>query len=48
VLGVHLNGDGKGHEKQGVSDEQLGVTKGLLEQARVGLKGKPSSTRTAP
>src|SRR5579883_472874 len=40
-LGVNIRGDGKGHEKQGVSDTQLQNAKGLLEQAKVGLKGKP-------
>lgn len=39
-LGVAIGGKGKGHEKQGVSDEQLRTAKGLLEQARVGLGGK--------
>ena len=40
VLGVNLHGDGRGHEKQGVSDEQLRSARGMLEQARPGLKGK--------
>lgn len=40
LLGVHPRGDGKAHEKQGVSDEQLRTAQGLLEQARTGLNGK--------
>jgi len=40
VLGVSVRGDGKGHEKQGVSDEQLRTAQGLLEQAKAGLSGK--------
>jgi hypothetical protein len=38
---VDLGGDGKGHEKQGVSDTQLSTAQGLLEQARSGLTGRP-------
>ena len=41
LLGVTVGGGGKGHEKQGVSDEQLRTAQGLLEQARSGLSGKP-------
>jgi hypothetical protein len=41
LVGVTLGGGGKGHEKQWVSDEQLRTAKGLLEQARSGLTGKP-------
>jgi hypothetical protein len=40
-LGVNVRGDGKSHEAQGVSDAQLRTAQGLLEQARVGLTGKP-------
>ena len=40
LLGVNVRGDGHGHEKQGVSDEQLRTASGLLEQARPALKGK--------
>ncbi len=40
-LGINVRGDGHGHEKQGVSDEQLRHALGLLEQARGGLHGKP-------
>lgn len=40
-LGVNVRGDGKNHEAQGVSDAQLRTARGLLEQARVGLTGKP-------
>jgi hypothetical protein len=41
LLGVNLHGDGRGHEKQGVSDEQLRTARGLLKEARAGLSGKP-------
>jgi hypothetical protein len=41
LVGVTIGGGGKGHEKQWVSDEQLRTAKGLLEQARSGLSGKP-------
>ncbi len=40
LLGVKVRGDGKGHEKQGVSDAQLRTAQGLLQQARPGLSGK--------
>jgi len=40
ILGVSIKGDGKGHEKQVVSDTQLKTAQGLLEQARSGLSGK--------
>src|SRR3974377_234157 len=40
ILGVSVRGDGKGHEKQGVSDAQLRTAQGLLQQARSGLSGK--------
>jgi hypothetical protein len=40
IIGVKVRGDGKGHEKQGVSDEQLHAAQGLLEQARSGLSGR--------
>ena len=40
LLGSDIRGDGRGHEKQGVSDEQLRIARGLLEQARAGLSGK--------
>lgn len=40
ILGISLKGDGKGHEKQAVSDSQLKTAQGLLEQARAGLSGK--------
>ena len=40
VLGVNFHGDGKGHEQQGISDEQLRVAEGLLQQASTGLNGK--------
>jgi hypothetical protein len=40
ALGLNLRGDGRGHEKQGVSDQQLRNAKGLLEEARAGLTGK--------
>jgi hypothetical protein len=41
LLGVKVRGDGKGHEKQGISDAQLRAARGLLQQARSGLRGKP-------
>ena len=41
LLGVSIKGEGKGHEKQFVSDEQLRTAQKLLEQARAGLTGKP-------
>ncbi|HVM47380.1 MAG TPA: hypothetical protein VMU04_05100 [Candidatus Acidoferrum sp.] len=41
LLGVSVRGEGKGHEKQGMSDEQLRSAQSLLQEARGGLKGKP-------
>jgi hypothetical protein len=40
LLGVDVSGNGKGHEKQGTSDEQLRAAQGLLQQASSGLSGK--------
>jgi len=40
LMGVTIGGEGKGHEKQGVSDEQMRVAKGLLEQASAGMGKK--------
>ena len=40
LLNVNLKGDGKGHEKQVVSDEQLRSAQGLLQQAAGGLTGQ--------
>jgi len=40
LLGVKLHGDGKDHEKQGISDEHLRIAQGLLGQAASGLSGK--------
>jgi len=40
ILGVNVRGDGKGHERQGVSDAQLRTAQGLLQQARASLSGK--------
>jgi hypothetical protein len=40
ILGMNVRGDGKGHEKQGTSDEQLRTAQGLLQQASSGLSGK--------
>jgi hypothetical protein len=34
TLKLNLGGDGHGHEKQGVSDEQLATAEGLLNQAK--------------
>ena len=42
-LGIKIRGEGKGREKQGVSDEQLRIARGLLEEARGELHGKPLS-----
>ena len=41
LLGVKVRSDGRGHEKQGVSDAQLRTAQGLLQQAQSGLSGKP-------
>ena len=40
LLNMNIHGDGKGHERQGVSDEQLRIARGMLEQARPTLSGK--------
>jgi len=40
---VNLGGDGRGHEKQGVSDEQLAAARGVLEQIKSQLAGEPKS-----
>jgi hypothetical protein len=40
LLGVSVWGEGKGHEKQFVSDAQLRTAQSLLEQAKPGLSGK--------
>src|ERR1035438_285941 len=39
LLGVKVRGDGKAHERQGVSDAQLRTAQGLLQQALPGLSG---------
>jgi hypothetical protein len=39
-IGVSVKGDGRNHEKQGVSDEQLRIASNLLKEARAGLSGK--------
>ena len=41
LLNIDLRGDGKGHEHQGVSDEQMRAARSLLDQARAGLTGRP-------
>jgi hypothetical protein len=41
LMRMDLRGDGRGHEKQVVSDEQLRIARGLLQQASAGLTGKP-------
>ena len=38
-LKFDVRGDGRGREKQGVSDEQLRVARSLLDQARAELTG---------
>lgn len=43
LVGVNVRGDGKGHEKQGVSDAQLRTAENLLIQAKPGLSGKALS-----
>ena len=40
VVGVILGGNGKGHEQQVTSDQQLQTATGLLQQARAGLPTK--------
>jgi len=40
ALRVNLRGDGKQHEKQGVSDEHLRAAQNLLNEAASGLSGK--------
>ena len=40
VVGISLAGNGKGHEQQGVSDQQLHTAQSLLQQARPGLPPK--------
>ena len=39
LLGVNLKGDGKGHEKQAVSDAQLRAAQTALQQAAAVLSG---------
>jgi hypothetical protein len=41
LLKFDLRGDGRGHERQGVSDEQLRGARSLLEQAQVEVTGRP-------
>ncbi len=40
-LGINVRGDGKGREKQGVSDEQLRAARKMLEDSRAELHGRP-------
>jgi hypothetical protein len=40
ILGANFRGEGRGHEKQGVSDDQVRAAQGLLQQASAGLSGK--------
>jgi len=40
ALGVNLHGEGRQHEKQGISDAHLRNAQGLLSQAASGLSGK--------
>lgn len=40
LVKLNLGGDGKGHEKQGVSDEQLVAAQGVLTQLKGELKNK--------
>lgn len=43
VLHLNLRGDGHGHEKQGVSDEQLRAAEGILNQIKSELAGKKNN-----
>jgi hypothetical protein len=38
--GVNVRGDGRGRERQGISDEHLRAAENMLREARGGLKGK--------
>jgi len=40
LLGENLRGEGKAHEKQGVSDDHLRQAANLLSQAKGGVSGK--------
>ena len=40
-LGGSISGHGRGHEPQGTSDAQLKAARGLLQEAGIGLTGKP-------
>ena len=40
IVGANVRGDGHVREKQGISDEQLRIAEGLLQQAKGELKGK--------
>jgi hypothetical protein len=42
-LKLHLGGDGRGHEKQGVSDEQLAAAEGVLSKIKGELAGEKHS-----
>jgi hypothetical protein len=43
VLKLNLRGDGHGHEKQGVSDEQLAAAQGVLNQIKSQLAAEKHS-----
>ena len=43
LLKLNLGGDGKGHEKQGVSDEQLAAAQSVLNQIESELAGEKKS-----
>ena len=43
LLKLNLRGDGHGHEKQGVSDEQLRAAEGILNQIKAELTEKKHS-----
>jgi hypothetical protein len=43
LVHLKLGGDGKGHEKQGVSDEQLAAAKNILGQIQSELAGDKKS-----
>ena len=43
LVKLNLGGDGRGHEKQGVSDEQLVAAQGILNQVKSELAGEKKS-----
>jgi hypothetical protein len=43
LVHLKLGGDGRGHEKQGVSDEQVAAAQGVLNQVESELAGEKKS-----